>query len=160
MCQLTCSGRLAHMDAFLRVIEVTLDSSCGGLITVRADIAARVNAPHLNTNEASKDEQGGGTVVPPAWSWSTAARVHTRAVTHMERQSTGTDAHERNVTWTQFADLLLPYTQNVSSVIHTPLKWKIWQQRNILWRGTAKPRLWGAKGKNGKKENWIKEILQ
>lgn len=47
------------MDAFLRVIEVTLDSSCGGLITVRADIAARVNAPHLNTNEASKDEQGG-----------------------------------------------------------------------------------------------------
>lgn len=46
-----------HMDAFLRVIEVTLDSGCGGLITVRTDIAARVSAPHLNTNEASKDEQ-------------------------------------------------------------------------------------------------------
>lgn len=58
MCQLICSGRLAHMDAFLRVIEVTLDLSCGGLITVSSDITARVRAPHLNTNEASKDEQG------------------------------------------------------------------------------------------------------
>lgn len=48
--------------------------------------------------------------------------MHTRAVTHMGCRSTGTDAHERNVTWTQLGDLLLPYTQYVSDVIHTPLK--------------------------------------
>lgn len=45
------------MDAFLRVIEVTLDSSCGGLITVRTDFRAGVKEAHLNTNEASKAEQ-------------------------------------------------------------------------------------------------------
>lgn len=48
--------------------------------------------------------------------------MHTRAITHMECPSTGTDVQERNVTWTQFADLLLLYTQNVSNVIYTPLK--------------------------------------
>lgn len=45
------------MDAFLRVIEVALDSRCGGLITVRTDFKAGVKEAHLNINEASKDEQ-------------------------------------------------------------------------------------------------------
>lgn len=71
------------MDAFLRVIEVTLDSGCGGLITVRADIAARVSAPHLNTNEASKDERGEASwfvcTSVPSHIWN----VNQQAPTHM-----------------------------------------------------------------------------
>lgn len=105
------------MDAFLRVIEVTLDSSCGGLITVRADTAARVSAPHLNTNEASKDEQGETSWLPPRGR-EVRRLVCTRVPSHIWNVNQQ-EPMRMNAT---FADLLLPYTQNVSSVIHTPLK--------------------------------------
>lgn len=106
------------MDAFLRVIEVTPDSSCGGLITARADIAARVSAPHLNTNEASKDEQRGSVAVPLPRGREARRLVCTRVPSHVWNANQQAPMR-MNAT---FADLLLPYTQNVSNVIHTPLK--------------------------------------
>lgn len=161
MCQLICSGRLAHMDAFLRVIEVTLDLSCGGLITVSSDIAARARAPHLNTNEASKDEQrkalrplprgreerqlmGDGTHVP-SHLWN----VNQQAPMHMNATLTG-----RSCSWViyyyRICKLCWILTTLIPSNAHPPQNEPLTvMQHPLKWHDKDRERKREKRGKKG-----------